>query len=127
MKKIRIIYALLFCGVLLAETIIALFINDNFIRPYVGDILVTLLICCFVRVFIPKGIHALPIYVFAFSATVEIGQYFDIVKLMGLENIRFFSVLFGRTFSAVDILCYAVGCLSFSIIDHTIHKCLTRS
>lgn len=127
MKKLRILYALLFCGILLTEIIIALFVNDNFVRPYVGDVLVTVLICCFFRVFIPQGVTALPVYVFLFAVAVEIGQYFDIVKLIGLEDSKFFSILLGRTFSAVDILCYALGCVLFFAIDRTIRQNYNRS
>ncbi|MBR4306073.1 MAG: DUF2809 domain-containing protein [Ruminiclostridium sp.] len=111
--KLRIIYSILFCLLLLTEICIALFVNDSFIRPYVGDMLVTVLICCFLRVFIPTGIRALPLYVFIFSAIVEVAQYFDIVKLLGLDGNGFLSVLLGRTFSFFDLLCYAVGCLAF--------------
>ncbi len=116
----RKIYAVLFCVLLLIEIGIALFVKDRFIRPYVGDMLVTVLICCFCRVIIPKGVRALPLYVFIFAAIVEIGQCFDFVKLLGLDGNRFFSVLLGRTFSVYDLLCYAVGCLTFSAVDHLI-------
>lgn len=122
MKKRRIIYALLFLTVLLSEILIALFANDNFVRPYVGDMLVTVLICCFVRIFLPTGAKLLPVYVFLFAAAVEVCQYFDIVKLFGFEGNRFISVLLGRTFSLADILCYAAGCLAFfgleKLLDH---------
>lgn len=113
MKKRRIIYALLFLSVLLAEILIALFAKDAFVRPYVGDMLVTVLICCFLRIFFPTGVKLLPVYVFLFAAAVEFGQYLDMVKLLGLEGNRLISVLLGRTFSFPDILCYAVGCILF--------------
>ena len=96
------------------------FYRDNFIRPYVGDMLVTMLICCFFRMIIPKGVRALPVYVFIFAAAIETGQYFDFVKLLGLDANRFFCVLLGRTFSVYDILCYAIGCLVFFAVDHII-------
>lgn len=122
MKMKRLIYAALFLLILLSEILIALFVNDNFVRPYVGDMLVTVLICCFVRIFFPKGVKLLPVYVFLFAAAVEVCQYFDIVKLFGLEGNRFISVLLGRTFSLADILCYAAGCLAFfgleKLLDH---------
>lgn len=122
MKKRRIIYALLFLSVLLAEILIALFVKDAFVRPYVGDMLVTVLICCFLRIFFPTGVNLLPVYVFLFAAAVEVCQYFDIVKLFGLDGNRFISVLLGRTFSLADILCYAAGCLVFfgleKLLDH---------
>ncbi len=122
MKKTRIIYLVLFTALMLTEIFIALFVKDNFIRPYVGDILVTVLICNFVRIFIPQGVKVLPIYVFIFAAAVEVAQYFDIVKILGFENNSFLSTLIGRTFSPHDILCYAIGCLLFFITDIFIQK-----
>lgn len=122
MKKKRLIYAAAFLLILFSEILIALFVNDNFVRPYVGDMLVTVLICCFVRIFFPTGAKLLPVYVFLFASAVEVCQYFDIVKLFGLEGNRFISVLLGRTFSLADILCYAAGCLAFfgleKLLDH---------
>lgn len=122
MKKRRIIYALLFLSVLLAEILIALFVKDAFVRPYVGDMLVTVLICCFLRIFFPTGVNLLPVYVFLFAAAVEFGQYLDMVKLLGLEGNRFISVLLGRTFSFPDIICYAVGCVLFFGMEFFIAK-----
>lgn len=127
MKKLKFIYLVLFAVLLLTEICVALFIRDNFIRPYVGDILVTVLICNFVRIFIPQGIKMLPIYVFIFSAAVEVAQYFDIVKILGFENNKFLSTLIGRTFSPHDIFCYAIGCAIFFIADFFIHKHFSKT
>ena len=121
MKKTRLTYALLFLSVLLAEILIALFVKDAFVRPYVGDMLVTVLICCFLRIFFPTGVKLLPVYVFIFASAVEVGQYFDIVKLLGLENNTFLSVMLGRTFSLADILCYAAGCILFFGVEKTVN------
>lgn len=121
MKKTRIFHAVLFCLLLLTETLIALFVNDNFVRPYLGDVLVTLLICSFLRVFCPKGIPALPVYVFLFAAAVEVGQYFDLVALLGIQS-RFLSVLLGRTFSVWDLLCYAIGCVLSFVLDRVSYR-----
>ena len=122
LKKPRLFYGLLFLGLLLTEILIALFVNDNFIRPFFGDVLVTILLCCFCRIWIPHKVPALPAYVFLFATAVEISQYFDLVKLLGLEDNRFFSTLMGRTFSAPDILCYAVGCTLFFALDFWVRK-----
>lgn len=119
-SKLRTIYAVLFFILLLVELFIGLFVNDAFIRPYVGDMLVTVLICSLCRIFIPTKAQLLPVYVFVFAAIVELGQYFDVIKLLGLENSRILSVAVGRTFSFIDLICYAVGCLAFFVIEHTL-------
>ena len=60
----RLIYGAAAVVLLAAEILIALFVRDAFVRPYGGDILVTVLICCFLRIFLPDGLKLLPLYVF---------------------------------------------------------------
>lgn len=122
MKTRRILYLIIFCGLLAVEVGIALFVNDAFVRPYVGDMLVTLLLCCLCRVIIPDKVRLLPVYVFVFAACVEIGQYFDVVALLGLADNRIISIALGRTFSWMDIVCYAVGCVAAFLLDQIIIK-----
>ncbi len=128
--KLRITYATAFVALLLTEICIALFVHDAFIRPYIGDVLVTILICCLYRTVFPQGTKALPVYVLIFATLVEIAQYVDIVKLLGLESNRFISTIVGTTFSYMDLLCYAVGCLIFwateSFLKHRLHDVLSQ-
>ncbi len=121
-KRLRIIYGVAFLLIFATEVFIALYVRDDFIRPYVGDMLVTVLICCFVRFFIPEKFKLAPLFVFLFSSLVEIGQYFDFVKMLGLDNNLFISTLLGRTFSVADIICYGIGCAVFSVFDYIIKK-----
>ena len=116
MKK-RIRYAIITLILLVAEVLIALFIHDKFIRPYVGDVLVTVLICTFLRILLPEKVKLLPLYVFLFAALVEVAQYFEIVKLIGLEKNKFFSILIGSVFDIKDIICYGIGCILVYVIE----------
>lgn len=120
--KPRVIYALLFCLLLVIEILIALFVRDRWIRPYGGDILVTVLLCCLARIVLPNRCRLLPLYIFLFAATVEILQYFDIVSLLGLSHIPFFRTLLGMTFSPADLVCYGVGCLAFWLVERLLRK-----
>lgn len=122
LKKLRISYFLLFLILLATEILIALFVHDRFVRPYIGDVLVTILICSFVRIFFPAKLSWLTVYVFLFATLVEIGQYFHFVKLLGLDRSIFFSTLLGTSFSFYDLICYAVGCVIFFGIDYILRK-----
>ncbi len=113
MKKPRLVYAIIFAILFFAELLIGIFVHDNFIRPYVGDVLVTILLCCLWRIICPNGISALPIYVFVFATLVEVLQCFDIVILLGVEEYGLLSTVIGTTFSVVDLICYGVGCVAF--------------
>ena len=117
MKQPRIVYALIFGTLLCVEICIGLFVHDAFVRPYIGDVLVTVLICCLLRIVMPKGVPALPVYVFVFATLVEAAQYFDVVKLLGWEDNTVLSTIVGRTFSWPDILCYGAGCLCFWLVE----------
>ena len=122
----RAVYAVSFAVILIIEILIALFVRDSFIRPYGGDILVTILICCFMRMIFMEKIPLLPLWVFLFAVTVEVSQYFDIVSILGLGDIKFFVILIGNSFSFVDILCYAVGCVLFYLREKLNIKVFNR-
>lgn len=121
-RKKRMIYAALFAVILLAEVMIALYVNDAFIRPYGGDILVTLLLCCFVRIFFPDKLWLLPVWVFLFATVVEISQYFNFVSLIGLGDSAFFRTLLGTSFSFIDLICYGIGCAIFFAFEQLINR-----
>ena len=122
MNRKRRIYIYAFIGILLAEILIALLVRDRFIRPYGGDILVTVLLCCFGRILFPERLKLLPVWVFLFAVAVEVGQYFDFVTLLGLGDSAFFRTLLGTSFSWADILCYGAGCLLFALAERICQK-----
>ncbi|MBP3569369.1 MAG: DUF2809 domain-containing protein [Lachnospiraceae bacterium] len=111
LQKKRVFYLIAAISIFLIEVWIALFVRDEFIRPYVGDMLVVILIYTFLRVILPEKPRLLPLYVFLFAALVEGLQAINVVELLGLQDSRFFSVLIGTTFDWKDIACYAVGCV----------------
>lgn len=121
MKK-RIIYAIVTFCLIVIEVLIAIFIHDKFIRPYIGDVIVVVVIYTFIRIFIPEKCHLLPLWVFIFAAGVEVLQLFHIVDLLGLGSIRFFRILIGSVFDLHDILCYAVGCMLLGVYEIIIYK-----
>jgi Protein of unknown function (DUF2809) len=100
-----------YCTLLLLsiEICIAVFINDSFIRPFIGDVLVVILIYSFVRAF--WNIHASIVAwaVFAFASTIEILQYFNFVNNLGLQKYKILAVALGSTFDWKDIIAYAIG------------------
>ena len=51
MKK-RIFYIISFLVIFCIEVLIALYVCDNFVRPYIGDVLVVVLVYSFVRIFL---------------------------------------------------------------------------
>lgn len=120
MKKndnLRIWYILFFVVFMIVEVCIALFVHDSFVRPYIGDVLVVVVVYCFARIFVPERSRLLPLYVFLFAAGVELLQYFNIVTLFGLEKNEFLRVLIGSTFDVKDIICYTVGTVMLGVYE----------
>jgi hypothetical protein len=95
--------------IFIVEVLIALFVRDNFVRPYVGDVLVVILIYCFVRSFLHVPIIPLALGVLIFSFIIEILQYIKIVEILGLEKSQFARTVMGTSFAWVDLLAYVVG------------------
>ena len=118
----RLKYLAAFLILFAAEVLIALFVHDGFVRPYLGDVLVVILLYFFVRSIIPEGIRLLPLYIFLFAAAIEVLQYFDFVDHIGLGGNRIARIILGTTFSFADILCYAVGCLLCGIVPFILKK-----
>ena len=95
MRK-RLPYLIATLVLLATEVCIGLFVHDGFVRPFIGDVLVVILIYTFIRIF---------------SVIVELLQYLKIVEVLGLQDNAFLSTVIGTSFDIRDILCYFVGCV----------------
>ena len=115
-------YLILTIILFLIELAIALFIEDRIIRPYVGDILVVCLIYCFLRIFLQAESWKIALGVLLFAFTIETLQYFDYVKLLGLEKNRILSVAMGRSFAWNDFIAYFVGFLLIILSEYFLQK-----
>ena len=113
----RVFYLIIFILLIVVETLIALYVHDDFIRPYIGDIIVVIVLYSFVRIFIPEKCRLLPLYIFIFSVAVEIMQYFKIINILGLQNNSFARVIIGSVFDLKDIACYGIGCLILALYE----------
>lgn len=102
-------YAVYFLLVMATEIYIALFVRDAFVRPYIGDVLVIILMYCFFRMLFAKCSPRLPVYLCIFAVAVEFGQYFHLVKLLHLEEYTVARIIIGSTFDWSDIGCYMSG------------------
>lgn len=101
----------LFVTVLLfiVETLIAIYVHDQFIRPYLGDVLVVILIYCFVRSFLKIPVVLAAFGVLLFSYFIELLQYFNFVTVVGLENHKIARIVLGSSFEWLDIVAYTFG------------------
>ncbi|OPC28688.1 hypothetical protein BAX97_06410 [Elizabethkingia meningoseptica] len=94
------------------EVLIATVFKDLFfVRAYLGDVLVTILMYTFVKSFFAIESGKLLIGVFIFSVFIEVLQYFNIADILGLQRGSIAYIVVGNSFSWIDIVCYGAGCL----------------
>jgi hypothetical protein len=107
--KFQLRYFILAAILFLIEVIIALFVHDRFIRPFVGDVLVVILIYCFIKSFFNLPVIIAATAVLLFSYLIEVLQYFNIVKILGLQNSNLARVVIGTSFEWTDLVAYTLG------------------
>lgn len=111
MKK-RLISAAIFAAILGIEILIALFIDDKIIRPYLGDVLAVMCVYFFTRIITVKTRYmSIPVTLFAFC--VELVQITNISEILPKP----IDIILGGTFDFADLLCYMVGGAVCFVID----------
>lgn len=108
---------LVFLLIFVLEVLIALFVKDKIIRPYGGDVLVVILMYYFVKSFIRIKPLYLVIGVLSFAYAIEIGQYFNLVDVLGMQDNKIMRIVIGSSFSWGDMLAYTVGAVACLLID----------
>ncbi|BAY15043.1 hypothetical protein NIES21_08290 [Anabaenopsis circularis NIES-21] len=104
------------------EVFIASFVNESFIRPFIGDVLVVILIYCFVKTFLKIHSYIVISAVFAFSCTIEIFQYFNFVKILGLQKYKILAIALGSTFDGKDIIAYTIGAITVLLLENQTNR-----
>ena len=102
-------YATLAAALFIIEVLIAVFVKDRFVRPYVGDTLVVILIYCFLRAFLRSPVAPVAIFVLMLSFMIEYLQYINVVQKLGLEGSVIASTVLGTSFAWNDIVAYVAG------------------
>src|SRR5690606_32378606 len=103
-------YAFYFAVLLIAEILIALFVENPNLRGSIGDVLVVILIYCFIQTFLELNKKKTIIGVGIFAVLMEISQAFDLVERLNLTENTLFATILGTTFDLNDIWAYLAGC-----------------
>lgn len=91
------------------EVVIALYVHDAIVRPYIGDFLVVILLYCFEKAIINFPVLPTATCVLLFAYLIEFLQYLQLVKLLGLQHNTFARIVIGTSFEWGDILVYTFG------------------
>ena len=105
---------------LVLEVLIALYLHDRIIRPYVGDLLVVIMIYCFARAFLNASALTIGLCVLVFAYVVETLQYFKLVHFLGLRHSRIANIIMGNSFEWLDMIAYSLGIVMVLFVEHFI-------
>jgi hypothetical protein len=103
--------------IFIIEVLIALFVTDRFVRPYFGDVLVVILIYCFIKSFLRLPVFPLAMAVLVFAFTIETLQYFKIVVKLGLGKSQIARTVIGTSFAWADLVAYVVGIVIVLVVE----------
>ncbi|KRG41995.1 hypothetical protein ARC78_09945 [Stenotrophomonas pictorum JCM 9942] len=104
-------HMLLAIALFLLEVVIATQLSQvTWIRAYLGDVLVVVLLYAAIRSVVRVDDHALLLGVFGLACAMEVAQYFALAERLGYVRGDVMHTLIGNTFSWADIACYAIGC-----------------
>ena len=118
MKKERIKYITIFAITFILEVIIAKYVHDKIIRPYIGDVLVVICLYTFAKSIFLDKIKLLSLYVLILAVIL---QYFNYAQILFGDN-KIAKTLLGSSFDIKDILCYVVGYLIIILIEKISHE-----
>ncbi|HQS06296.1 MAG: hypothetical protein B7X86_04955 [Sphingobacteriales bacterium 17-39-43] len=104
-------------GLFLIEVLIAMYVQDDFIRPYFGDFLVVILMYCFLRSFANLDVKLTVIAVLLFSYLIEELQYLNFVELIGMGNSELARTVIGTSFAWMDLVAYTAGCVAILLFE----------
>lgn len=119
----RLIYGLISILLLGIEILIGLF-GQGWVRIYLGDVLVVILLYTIVRTVIPNKKlprFIIPSAILVFAFIVEFLQLWGFCDRFGITN-ELLRIIIGTGFSTVDLICYLIGIIPCYVAEFVIRK-----
>lgn len=117
MFTFRFTYFILALVLFFIEVFIALFIRDRFVRPYMGDFLVVILLYCALRAVIRTSVTKAAIGVLLFAYLVELLQWMKLVPILGLQDNPLATTVLGTSFEWMDMVAYTLGMVTVLCLE----------
>lgn len=99
------------------EVVIALFVRDAFIRPYIGDVLAVALLYAVLRAATPLSLRSALGVTLAIAVMIEVAQAAKLLGALGLGENELARIIFGGSFDWLDLLAYAVGGIVIVLVE----------
>jgi len=115
-------YLLLAILIFIIEVLIAVYVRDNFIRPYVGDFLVVIMLYLGIRSFSTAKSWKIALVVWLFALAIETAQYLRITDRLGISGNTVARTVLGYGFEWWDILAYTLGVMAVLVVEGGMQK-----
>jgi len=109
MARLNRTYAWLAVSLLALEIMIDRFAHDQFVRPYVGDFLATILLYCLLKSVWPAPDRRVALAALLTSYAIEAAQLVHALQWLGWQHSPLARLLLGSQFEWGDVLAYTLG------------------
>ncbi|WP_082456886.1 ribosomal maturation YjgA family protein [Sphingomonas sp. Leaf23] len=110
-------YAVLTLALLLTEVLIAMFVRDAIVRPYVGDALAVVLVYAGLRAITRLGVLPATLLALLTAIAIEFGQYVHFLDHIGLADNRWARIVLGSGFDPQDFIAYTAGAVVVVLVE----------
>ncbi len=122
----RLGYLAIAVALFTVETLIALFVRDEFVRPYLGDVLAIALVYAGLRAISPLNVrHALAITL-GIALAIELAQAFNVLGMLGLNENTLVRIVLGGVFDWADLAAYIACAVIVGAIEWALRRGQTK-
>lgn len=122
-RRAYLIAALIFFAI---EVLIALFVRDDFIRPYIGDVLAVALVYTALRAATPLTLIPALATTLAIAFAIEIAQALNFLDAIGLRDNTIARTILGGVFDWSDLIAYTAGAALIFAVEQALYPRLHR-
>jgi hypothetical protein len=116
-RKPRKIYVTAAVLLFILEVVIERYVHDAFVRPYLGDFLVVILIYALLMSINYLKVVTAAVCTLLFAYAIETAQYVHLITVLGLEENKTARIILGTSFSWWDMLLYTLGILFVLVFE----------
>ncbi|MHB8064693.1 MAG: ribosomal maturation YjgA family protein [Ruminiclostridium sp.] len=117
MKRRLVYFSLSFLCFIACVFIVKLFKDNQFIRGFIGDIIVISLIYFFIKILYDFNALKLTVFTLVIAFITEFIQLLKLTALLGIENSTLARLILGSVFDPYDLIAYTIGAFLVYIID----------
>jgi len=110
-------YAALAMAVAVTELLIACFVRDDFVRPYLGDTLAVILVYAAALGALELPRPRVALFALAVACALELGQALRLWAWLGLEEGAVATVILGTFYDPRDLVAYAAALPLIAVLE----------